>query len=105
MLRKRGLACAAALALVLSLSVAPIARAADGAITGPDNIWTHVQSWAQNLLVDWLGWGTAGQTDGPVSTYDTSDSSGATLPPLGPLDIGPDGTCTTDEGGTGDPDG
>lgn len=95
----------AALVLVLSLSVAPTARAADMGRPDAGALWTSIQSWAQELLADWLGWGAAPENSAPISRYDASEDSTEPVPPTVPLDIGPGGTSTTDEGYGGDPDG
>lgn len=102
MLRKRGLAWVAAIALVLSLFVAPTARAADTGWADAGTLWTSIQSWAQDLLGDWLGWGTGREHSGPVSTYDASEDSTEPVP-VAPL-AGVPGS-TTDSGEMSDPDG
>lgn len=104
MLRKRGLACAAALALVLSLSVAPAARAADKGFD-TTSAWITLQDWAQDLLGGWLGWKTSDATSTPQSTYNASEDPPETVPPTLPLDIWPDGPLTNEEGGDSDPNG
>lgn len=104
MLRKRGLAGAAALALVLTLSVAPAAEAVDKGFN-TTSVWTTIQAWAQDLLGDWLGWKAADATTTPESTYNESEDSQETVPPVLPLDIGPGGTSTNDEGDSPDPNG
>lgn len=103
MLRKRGLAWIAAVVLVLSLSVAPAARAADTGRADAGTLWTSIQAWAQDLLGDWLGWGTGHENSGPISTYDASEDSTEPVPPTVPLTGVPGGT--TDSGEMSDPDG
>lgn len=104
MLRRRGFAWMAALTLVLSLSVAPVAQAAD-APAGPVSLWTSVQDWVQDLLVDWLGSGGDLKSASHGSTNHEPESTDETDPTApSPLDIGT-GTPTTDDGNYIDPDG
>lgn len=95
----------AALVLVLSLSVAPTAQAADMGRPDAGALWTSIQSWAQELLADWLGWGAAPESPGPVSTYNASEDTTEPVPPTVPLNIGPGGVATSDEGEGADPNG
>lgn len=105
MLRRRGFAWMAALTLVLSLSVAPVVQAA-GAPAGPVSLWTSMQDWVQDLLVDWLGWGGDQKSASHGSTYDEPESTEEIVPTSpSPLDVGTGTTSTTDEGPDPDPNG
>jgi len=106
MLRKRAFAGIAILVLALSVLLAPAAQAAGAPGAGLSSFWTPIQTWVQDWLADWFGWGGQGENTGPVSPYDSLQSTDtATPPPPGPMLVGPGGTSTTDEGDLGDPDG
>jgi hypothetical protein len=107
MLRKRAFTGAAVLVLVLSVLLAPTVQAAVAPGSGPGSFWTSFQTWVQDLLVDWFGWGAQVKNSGPVSTYDALDTTGTTTltPPDSPTLVGPGDTATTDEGNNNDPDG
>lgn len=109
MLRKRAFAGVAVLVLAFSLLLAPTVLAADAPGAGSGNFWTPFQTWVQDLLFDWFGWGAPEQNSGPVSPYDSlqsSDTATTTLPPPpDPVLVGPGDTSTTDEGSSGTPDG
>jgi hypothetical protein len=106
MLRKRAFAGISVLVLVLSVLLAPTVQAAGASGAGPGSFWSPIQTWVQELLADWFGWGTQVENSGPVSTYDASESTDeATPPPTGPMLVGPGDTSTTDDGGQLDPNG
>jgi len=107
MLRKRAFAGIAALVLAFGLLLAPAVQAADAPGAGPGTFWAPIQTWVQNLLVDWFAWEAQEENSGPVSPYDSLQSADeiTTPPPNGPMLVGPGDVSTTDEGGSGDPDG
>lgn len=104
MTRRRWLACGAVVLLVLALTVAPSAVAADGTCQGPGSLWTSVRSWAQGLLPEWLAWSEGPENSEPVSTYDRLNDG---QPTTTESDKGPgrESPPTTDDGDFGDPDG
>lgn len=106
MLWKRAFAGAAVLVLVLSVLLAPTVQAAGAPGSGPGSFWTSFQTWVQDLLVDWFGWGAQVENSGPVSTYDALDTTTiGTTTTQDPTLVGPGDTSTTDEGQGADPNG
>jgi hypothetical protein len=107
MLRKRAFAGISVLVLVLSVLLAPTVQAAGASGAGPGSFWSPIQTWVQELLADWFGWGTQVENSGPVSTYDASETTtqDPPSPAFGPTLPVPGDVSTTDEGGAGDPNG
>lgn len=104
MLRKRVFAGIAVVVLAFGVLLAPTVQAAGPRGADPGSFWTPLQVWVQDLLADWLGWGTQVENSGPVSTYDALEYTDTTTPPPPsvPL-VGPGGESTTNEGDGGDP--
>lgn len=104
MFRRRGLCAAIVFTLALGLAGAPAALAAGPTDPGSGGLWASFQSWAQELLVDWLGWGEPNQE--PEATYEASDCPEDEPLCQGPEPTGGDGPgSTTDDGPFTDPDG
>lgn len=97
------------LTLALGLAGAPAALAAGPGDAGPGGLWAALQSWTQEILSGWLGWGETDRdgTQSPEAIYEASDCPEGDpecdgLEPTGGV---PGDGSTTDEGPGADPNG
>lgn len=105
MFRKRALWRVVALVLALGLSTAIGAQAAEGPSRGLTGFWTSIEVWFHDLVADWFG----NEPTATTSKTESTEPIPPTNPPTGPFGPGTNdgsgGASTTDEGGTGDPNG